>query len=344
MILARAWQGFAQSPPTPPPAQAQAPPAAQPQAGEPDKPAEKPPRQSKRTRRTSRRQPVSSGQGSFDETRQSRDAGPTRQDLTFTGNLMGGYDDNLTAGLGSGSGSSPNAMVSGSTVFAGGTLAYFRGNRRHSIRMDGTGTLAGYPGNLDTPAPGAVATIGASTALGRDLTLDVSQRAAYEPFFNAFNAAAGSTPLPPGGGEATSAAGLFERQSVSSNTSASLDRRWSREDATSLSYGYDARLFSEDDSGDSRSHSVTADYRRRLATGVRARAEYRYRNLDTPTLKTAPAPRASIESRPARRSRRHCPGAETCPSHSAPARRTSHRSVRSRDSRTRTGCRRAARV
>jgi hypothetical protein len=130
MILAGTAQGSAQSPPTtpPPPAQTQTPPAAEPQTGQPDKPAEKPPRSSKRVPRTSKRQPSAPGQGSLENARPSRDGGPTRQDVTLTANVLGGYDDNLTAGLGSGSGTSPNAMVSGPTASVDGTLGYFRGN------------------------------------------------------------------------------------------------------------------------------------------------------------------------------------------------------------------------
>jgi hypothetical protein len=279
LVLTTAGPGSAQAPPQTVPAQPQAPPAAQPQAGQPDKPSRTPKRPNKRTPRTSRRQPDSSGRGS-DEARTSRDAGPTRQELLLTANVLGGYDDNLTAGLGSGAGTVQTAMASGSTGSLDGTLGYFRGNALRSLRMASTGSLTAYPDYMDRPAAGGVATIDARTTIGRSTTFGASERVGYEPFFNVFSAGTSSAPLPSGISAAAPATGLFERRSWNSNTSVSLDRRWSRDDSTSLSYSYRLQHFTNADYGDNRSHSVLAEYRRRLASGVRARAEYRYANLE----------------------------------------------------------------
>jgi hypothetical protein len=289
LILAGGEQGAAQQQPPPtPPAQSQPPAQTRPQAvtppapqaGQPAEPATQPQRPSKRTPRTSRRQPASAGQGSFEEARTPRDGGPTRQELTFVANVLGGYDDNVTGGLGTGSGSAPTAMASGATAFLGGTLDYFRGNGRHSIAMDATGNLTAYPGYLDDPAAGGAATVGARTTLGRDTTFRVSQRVGYEPLFSVYSSSADSTPLPPDVGQAVTAAGLFERRSLNSRSSLSIDQRWSRRDWTSLSYSYGVQQFTEDAYGDNWSHNVSTSYRRGLAPGVRARAEYRYRNLE----------------------------------------------------------------
>ena len=97
---------------------------------------------------------------------------------------MGGYDDNLTAGLGTGGGTAPTAMASGTTAMLDGTLGYFRGNSLRSIRLDTTGTLTAYPGYLDHPAGGGIANFDARTNAGRDTTLAFSERVGYEPFFN----------------------------------------------------------------------------------------------------------------------------------------------------------------
>ena len=141
---------------------------------------------------------------------------------------MGGYDDNLTAGLGTGGGTAPTAMASGTTAMLDGTLGYFQGNSLRSIRLDTTGTLTAYPGYLDRPAAGGIVNFGARTNAGRDTTLSFSERVGYEPFFNAFSQGAGGAPLPPGTGPGGTvpAASLFERRSWNSNTSVSLDRRW----------------------------------------------------------------------------------------------------------------------
>jgi hypothetical protein len=170
-------------------------------------------------------------------------------------------------------------MASGTTASMDGTLGYFRGNRLHSIRMDGTGTLTAYPGYLDGPAAGGIADVAARTTLGSDLTLDASERVGYAPLFSVFPAGASGAP-PPGSGQSAAATGLFERRSLSSSSSVLLGRRWSRNDATSLSYSYRTQEFTGDDYGDSRSHSATAEYQRGLGHGVRARGEYRYGNTE----------------------------------------------------------------
>ena len=281
LILATAGPGFAQSPQqaTPAQAQPQAPPAAQ----APPEQATPPQRATKRKRRTSKRQPTSSsGRGSFDEARGSRDGGPSRREVVMLGNVMGGYDDNLTAGLGTGGGTAPTAMASGTTATLDGTLGYFQGNSLRSIRLDTTGTLTAYPGYLDHPAGGGIVNFDARTNAGRDTTLAFTQRVGYEPFFNTFSQGAGGAPLLPGTGPGGTvpAASLFERRSWNSNTAVSLDRRWGRSAGTSFGYAYRLQSFSEDDYGDSTSQSVNAGYRHRLGTGVRVRADYRYQTLD----------------------------------------------------------------
>jgi hypothetical protein len=269
LILAPARPGFAQAPP---PAGT----TATAQQPEQTKPEEK--RQPKRQPRTSKRQPSPSGQGSFDATRTSRDGGPTRQELTLAVNVLGGYDDNLTAGLGSGSGTSPDAMVSGATGSVDGTLGYFRGNSLRSVRLDTTGSLLGYPGNLENPAPAGSVSAAVRTPMGRDLTLGLSQRAAYEPLFNVLSPGSGSGPLPPEVVQPSPTTGLFERNSWSSTSGVSLEGRWGRKDTTTLAYAYRLQEFTDDDYGDNTWHDATASYRRILSSQVMAGADYRYSN------------------------------------------------------------------
>lgn len=287
LIFAPTGDGRAQSStgPTAPQTQAQAPPVVQPQT-EPKPPDQNPPkpqrqsRRKKRVPRTSTRQPASATARSFDENRTPRVAGPTRQELALTTNLLGGYDDNLTAGSGTGSTVAPTLMASGSTGSLDTTLDYFRGNARRSLQVGTTGSLSAYPGYLQGLAPGGAATVGASTMVGRDQTIRVLERVGYEPLFNVFSPGASLTPLPPGIGETVSATGLFERRSLSSNSSVSVDSRWSLRDWTSLSASYGVQRFRDDDYGDSTNWSVQAGYKRGLARGVRARANYQYVNTE----------------------------------------------------------------
>ena len=285
LIFAPTGDVRAQSSNAPLPPQAQAPPVVQPQT-EAKPPVQNPPkakRQSRRKRRvprTSTRQPASPTSASFDETRTSRVAGPTRQELTLTTNVAGGYDDNLTAGAGTGSSIAPTTMASGSTGSLDTTLGYFRGNTLRSVRVDSTGNLLAYPGYLQGLAAGGAVAAGASTTVGRDQTLRASERVGYEPLFNVFSPGASGTPLPSGIGESVQATGLFERRSLSSNSSVSVDSRWSLRNWTTVSASYGAQRFRDDQYGDSTTYSLQAEYRRGLARGVRARAEYRYVNTE----------------------------------------------------------------
>jgi hypothetical protein len=193
-----------------------------------------------------------------------------------TATVLGGYDDNLTAGLGSGSGVAPAPMASGSTGSVDAVFGYFRGNALRSISMDSTGNLMAYPGYLDHPAAGASATVGGRTVAGRDLTLGASERVGYEPLFNTYSAQATSGMLPPGMADAVRTTGLYYRRALSSYTSVSADRRWSRSDRTTLSYSFNAQHFVDNAYGDSRAHNVGAEQRRRVGHGVGLRAGYNY--------------------------------------------------------------------
>jgi hypothetical protein len=196
----------------------------------------------------------------------------------LTANLLGGYDDNLTAALGSGAGTAPDAMVSGATASADATLAYFRGNSLKSFRFDASGSLMGYPDNLENPAPGGSVGAEARTPMGRRFQLSLSQRAAYAPLFNVLSPGSGAGPLPPGVVQPSPTTGLFERNSWSSSTGASLEGRWSRRDSTTLGYTYSVQQFTDDDYGDNWWHNITAGYRRMLTSQVKAGSDYRYRN------------------------------------------------------------------
>ena len=268
---------------TPPAAQAQTPPVQQvekPKPGQADPGQAKPEegRQPQRPPRPSRREPTSAGQGTFEQGRQSRDGGPTRQDVSFTANIMAGYDDNLTAGLGSGSGTSPDAMVSGTTASVDATLAYFRGNSLRSFSLDTSGSLMGYPDNLDEPAPGGSVNAEVRAPMGRSLSLSLSQRAAYVPLFNVLSPGAGTGPLPPEVVQPSPTTGLFERNSWSSRSGVSLEGRWGRRDTTTIAYAYQVQEFTDDDYGDNTWQDVTAGYRRILTSQVKAGPDYRYRD------------------------------------------------------------------
>jgi hypothetical protein len=280
-VLTAADPGAAQSQTAQaPPMQTQAPQQAG--SGPPQQPEQPKPETGRkgrttRTPRTPKRRPTPPPAG-FDQTRPSRDGGPTRNQLALAANILGGYDDNVTAGLGSGTGTTPAAMASGGTGYMDASLKYFHGNSLRSVGIDSTGSLTAYPGYLDHPAPGAFVNLSGRMPVGRNTTFGASQRVGYEPLFNVFSPGASGTPLPPEIGQSVPATNLFERNSWSSNSSVALDRRWSREDSTSLAYAYRLQRFTENDFGNNTWHTVTANYWRALSRGFRAGPRYWYEN------------------------------------------------------------------
>jgi hypothetical protein len=284
LLMAAPALGLAQ---TPAPVTPGAP--ATPASQAPTQPPPEPERQG-RGGRPSRREPAADSSRGSEPPRASRDPGPIRQELTFTANLLGGYDDNLTAGLGTGAGVAPTAMASGSTASLDATLNYFKGNQRRSFRMDTTGNVLAYPDYFDQPVAGGTASIDAQTAMGRANTISVYERAGYEPLVNVLSPGGNGVVLPPELGAPAPTTGLYDRQSFSSNSRIALDTQWGRRDTTTVGYGYSLRNFLDDPSeenatqyGDNRSHSATATYRRTLSASVKARGDYRYQNLETET-------------------------------------------------------------
>ena len=182
------------------------------------------------------RRPSSRSPGLFEGNRLSRQTDPTRHELTLTANMLAGYDDNLTAGLGTGAGTVPSGAASGSAQYADAALSYFRGNESRSILLGSNGNLRMYPGYIERPAAGGAAVIEATTSAGRKQTLTVRERVGYEPLFNAVSGVA-STPAP-GIDAPILVAGLFERRSFSSDSFVTIDRNWSRRDSTRLTYSY----------------------------------------------------------------------------------------------------------
>ena len=231
-------------------------------------------RQSGRTPRTSRRQPSPSLRESERSERTSRNE-LTRQEVALTVNFLGGHDDNLVAGTGTGGGQLPGEMLSGTTGFLDTSLDYFRGNSSRFLRVASTGNLRTYPGHMGRPAAGALLNVEARTDAGQNLTLGGSERAGYEPMFSVFAPSDSAAPLLPGIGESSPDAGLFQRRAFRSESAAFLEHRLSPRDSTTVSYAYQKQQFF-DDAGNSSSHNVTADYRKRLTTLFSVSADYRY--------------------------------------------------------------------
>ncbi len=304
LILLVAAEGRAQqvSPAVPARSGPQGAPVTQPErleTTEAQAPDERAGRRTRTTSRVSRRRSAVPAAGSLAPRTSLRSAGPGRQELSLSGHLHGGYDDNLVGGVGPGVGGL-GAQAGGSMGSAEATLSYFQGNSIRSIGMSANGSLRTYPGYLDGPAAGGSAAINARTNLGRTMSLSGAARLGYEPLFSLFSQGAATQLLPSGVPDPTPVTGLYERRSLSSAASINLDHEWSRRDSTSLSYSFGSERFTDDDPGDNSSHSAAGSYRRRLARGIGARAGYSFATLkytDTTAL-VAPTHEHRLEAGP----------------------------------------------
>ena len=305
-------------PPQPPPIQAeQVEPAESVEPADPIKqaePVEAPPRQGQpRSRapgpgaaRATAGAPASRLPGLFEGNRISRQNDATRQELTLTANLLGGYDDNLTAGFGTGAGSVPETAASGSAQYADASLTLSR--KRGALDSARNERQPPHVPTLHrASSAGGAAVIEATTLLGQKQTLTVGERIGYEPMFNAASRLA-SVPTP--GIDAIPVAGLFLRQSFNSTSSAAIDHRWTRRDTTRLAYNYAAQQF-EDSFGDNTAHNLSAEYRRRLSRGLRLRAGYDYLNGEYTDYADATRPNLqhTVEGGPENRNRAVSTGA-----------------------------------
>lgn len=281
MVLAGVVSAQQPAPAPPPQAPGGTPPAP------PEKPVEKqePVRQGRagRVSRREPRQPAAPMGGSITDARLERQGGPLRRTLSLNSTLLGGYDDNLVGGTGPGGGAPqlPDAMPSGSVGTFDSTLAWYQGNNRHSIQLDGTGRAFAYPQYLDGVVPGATANVAVTTTMGLRTKLNASQAGGYDPFFNTFAPDSAGVPLPPSVDQAVSAAGLFERRSWVSTSQVGLTQQWTRRMSMTATYAYGLRDFTDGSDGDNRSHTASAGYRHVLSDSLRLRGDYRYTDIET---------------------------------------------------------------
>jgi hypothetical protein len=200
----------------------------------------------------------------------------TRHELTFTSTVLGGYDDYLTPGS-DGGGDPAQPGVSGSTVLADSVLHYWFGKSARHFSAD-LRTLWTRYGSLDVdPTLGGDLRLNASTELGRGNTLALTQTLAYEPslVLGAFAPLEGdvdSRLLP----DAGVGSGLVDQRSRSSNTSASLERRWSARQTTSASFSYFRRTYLDEFGYDSAMRSVDGRYTRNMNRASTLGASYHF--------------------------------------------------------------------
>src|SRR5688572_17160424 len=156
------------------------------------------------------------------------DPNRTRQELTLSGSLLGGYDDMLTPGQ---SGPGPldpaQAIDSGYTGTADATLNYFIGRAERSFNATGRAFTTAYSFSDVEQLVGGGVTLVALTPVAHRTRLSLGQSFSYAPnlvlgTFSSLQPTVDATTLPDSGERS----GLAEQRSISRSTDVNFLRNW----------------------------------------------------------------------------------------------------------------------
>ena len=210
------------------------------------------------------------------------DPNRARQEVTLTVNLLGGYDDKLSiSDVESGRPPDPNQDTAGYLGTGDVYLRYWRGTNVKSFEIEGRGYLNSYS-NTDAGAiHGGSLRFGGNTPWGRRSTLRFDQRFSFDPLytlgggFAPLRDAIGGSALPASN---TTAAGIFLRDSWSSDSTVSVDHSLGRRDSLTAGYSFDTRRYSDDQGGSSWAHRASAAYTKNFDRSLALRSSYTYGN------------------------------------------------------------------
>jgi hypothetical protein len=189
------------------------------------------------------------------------DPSRTREELSLTTSLSGGYDDNLAAAALGGSSTPPGQAQDGYLGQGQIDLRYYRGRLVRSFTLEGTAYGVGY-GDVGVGfVQGGLLNVSGNTKVRTRDTLQASQRVSFDPLFtlgslSVLDGVAAPGDLP--GSNTTT--GLTERRSWTSQTGLDYSLAMGRRDTLNLNYGFGIRRYPEgnDVPGDSDTHRASA--------------------------------------------------------------------------------------
>ena len=200
------------------------------------------------------------------------DPNRTRTELTLSGAIYGGYDDNLVnaapglGGPGAGGGANAGNLIQGT-----GGLRYQRGRPIRNFVFDANAYAVDYGSSGIGITKGGSVGISGQSRVGRADQFRFDQRFSYDPLFSFGPTAQIGEPvvdvdtLP----QTEPAVGIFERASWASQTSLGLSRALGRRTSLNMGYDFEARMYEATDDptstlGDSTSHRASFQLDRAL--------------------------------------------------------------------------------
>jgi hypothetical protein len=203
---------------------------------------------------------------------QPPDPNHTHQELELSGDVLGGFDDNLsTPGSNDMFGEHPAGYIG----FGDASLRYFMGREARSMTVTGRGYLNSYSDVGLGPSYGADQTFLAHTTLGSRTTVRVGEGLHYVPFFSLglFSPLTETAGASDPDRNPTNAVSVT--RSWASDLSASITQAWTRRLHTDASYTFNKQTFVEGVGFDSTTNAVTLSADQSLGRTTSIRGSYR---------------------------------------------------------------------
>lgn len=204
------------------------------------------------------------------------DPNRSRQELTFTFNALGGYDDNAAAGEGPGAPTTETPDGGGYTGTFDAAIEYFRGHARRSFNLRAGAGLSTYRNVPLDPSQSFTFNASGQSAIGRRTTVNISENLSYSSQYRLDEPLTGGLPIEDQPTTESSLYGLGPRSSLTSTTTGGIEQRLTRADRITGSYGFTTTDFTEGDTGGYRSHRVSARYGHQLGRWSHTNLMYEY--------------------------------------------------------------------
>ncbi len=214
------------------------------------------------------------------------DPNRTRSELTFTGSVLVGHDTWLSPAGAAGGIDATTAPQSGGTLNGEAAIRYHRGRAQRSVTVDARTLTLGYSGIGVDPTINGHVSIDGETNLGRVAQLRLAQSFSYEPTLvlggtGASLGDAGTALAPEADIPIVSSvtSGYLEQRSWSSNSSASVERRWTPRQTTEVNAGYLRSTFLDELGFDTRAVRADASHTWQVTRTASLRGLYSFTDL-----------------------------------------------------------------
>jgi opacity protein-like surface antigen len=204
------------------------------------------------------------------------DPNRSRQELTLTASVLGGWDDWISP-LGGGGQVQPGlAQRSGNSGVGEATIQYWLGQTGRSFSVNGRATTSVYEGINVGPTTAGGLTLRGETDFGRLNHVQLSQDVAYDPALVLGSLAHGGINPAVSSLAPEPSSGFTEQRSWSSTSTASAMRRWNPRQTTTSGYSFSQRGYLDEFGFDSVTHAADLRHSWTFRRTLSAEGSYRF--------------------------------------------------------------------